>query len=300
MKNEKSDIRHEHSKKNKKTKPMQKWTATNTCIVVVCCLLIFAVCFVYLIYNTTFVLDVDDSSVAKVRDNVIRVTTIKEVLENEEQNRQEDGGYLPPISGNGISGNTPPLPIDPGTIDPHDPNQVELAIYQFLKGRGYSDIACAGIMGTVKYESGGYNPGSTYGHTHDFTSTAGEIAMGHGPGSSGSTGAHGLCQWLGGRCRNLMGMAQNMGMEWYEIPVQFAHWATELDNNYYARNVSPANVVAGGDGSYEYVCWKYTRYFEVPGGGDTYATRASIPAWATRLQNSAEVYAKITTGVLHL
>jgi hypothetical protein len=57
-------------------------------------------------------------------------------------------------------------------------------VYRYLKGKGYNEIAAAGIMGNIQQES-------------SFSTTD----------VNSESGAYGMCQWLGGRLDNLKALA---------------------------------------------------------------------------------------------
>lgn len=84
---------------------------------------------------------------------------------------------------------------------------VEAQIWSFLKNKGLSDNAVAGIMGNMQAESG-YNPKAV-----------------------NPIGASGLVQWLGGRKTNLMNFAKDKGTSWEDVQTQLEFLWKELNSS---------------------------------------------------------------------
>lgn len=84
---------------------------------------------------------------------------------------------------------------------------IEAQIWSFLKNKGLSDNAVAGIMGNMQAESG-YNPKAV-----------------------NSIGASGLVQWLGGRKTNLMNFAKDKGTSWQDVQTQLDFLWKELNSS---------------------------------------------------------------------
>lgn len=76
-----------------------------------------------------------------------------------------------------------------------------------LKDLGYSDIAVAGAMGNIDYESGGFNPSIIEG---------------------GSGNGIGLCQWSFGRRTSLERYAASKGVEWKDEDTQVEALIAEI------------------------------------------------------------------------
>lgn len=81
----------------------------------------------------------------------------------------------------------------------------EKIVWAFLKQKGLSDEAAAGVMGNIAVESG-------------FNSSA----------TNASSGAYGLFQWLGDRKTKLYSLARKNGKPASDITVQLNHFWDEL------------------------------------------------------------------------
>ena len=79
-----------------------------------------------------------------------------------------------------------------------------------LKELGYSDIAAAGAMGNLDYESGGLNPQAVEG------------------GKTVETGGIGLAQWTASRNKMLRAYANAQGKEWQDAELQIQFLIAEL------------------------------------------------------------------------
>lgn len=83
------------------------------------------------------------------------------------------------------------------------------AIFAFLSSAGYSDAGAAGIMGNMFAESG-LNTKAT----------------------NPSSGAYGLCQWLGGRKTALLNYARGKGKNSYDLQTQLEFFQKEMVEQY--------------------------------------------------------------------
>lgn len=80
-------------------------------------------------------------------------------------------------------------------------------VYQYLRGKGLSESATAGIMGNIALES-------------NFSTSA----------TNKSSGAYGLFQWLGGRKTGLQEYAKSVGKSAGNIYVQLDYFWKELNS----------------------------------------------------------------------
>ena len=86
-------------------------------------------------------------------------------------------------------------------------NTIEEKVWVALRKMGYSEIATAGAMGNIYYESGGFNPEAIEGGTGEGI---------------------GLCQWSFGRKTALMNYAQSKGKDWRDEDIQVEFLVGEL------------------------------------------------------------------------
>lgn len=86
-------------------------------------------------------------------------------------------------------------------------NTIEEKVWVALRKMGYSEIATAGAMGNIYYESGGFNPEAIEGGTGEGI---------------------GLCQWSFGRKTALMNYAQSKGKDWRDEDTQVEFLVGEL------------------------------------------------------------------------
>lgn len=93
---------------------------------------------------------------------------------------------------------------------------IQEKVWFALKNLGYSDIAIAGAMGNIHYESGGFDPNKVEG------------------GYTDSNGGIGICQWTNsnrgstGRNTNLKEYAKRNGKDWKDEDVQVNYLIGEL------------------------------------------------------------------------
>ncbi len=78
-------------------------------------------------------------------------------------------------------------------------------VWWALRDAGYSEVAAAAVMGNIEQESG-------------FNTSA----------VNSSSGASGLCQWLGDRLENLKKFAKDRGVEWTDEETQILYLIGEL------------------------------------------------------------------------
>lgn len=86
-------------------------------------------------------------------------------------------------------------------------NTIEEKVWVALRKMGYSEIATAGAMGNIYYESGGFNPEAIEGGTGEGI---------------------GLCQWSFGRKTALMNYAASKGKDWRDEDTQVEFLVGEL------------------------------------------------------------------------
>ena len=102
--------------------------------------------------------------------------------------------------GNGDDDTTSP----PGDDVPGGNSTCE-KVWNFFKGKNFSDAACAGICGCIETESG------------------------WDPTLVNSIGASGLCQWLGSRFTALKNFASSKGTSWKDVDTQIQFLWKELE-----------------------------------------------------------------------
>lgn len=128
---------------------------------------------------------------------------------------------------------------------------------------GYSEIAAAGILGNIGWESGGYN--------------VGQLQI----GGSGI----GLCQWTGEtRQQGLYDMADKMELSWDTYEVQVAYIFEEIDNNDYYKHVRPDELNKAT--SINEATEIFMKWYEAPGD----------PHQEDRETEAERVYADYATG----
>jgi len=89
-------------------------------------------------------------------------------------------------------------------------NTVQEKVWIALRSLGYSEIATAGAMGNIHYESGTFDPSTVQG------------------GMTEVSGGIGLCQWTGTRNRALKAYAASKGVHWSDENTQIEFLITEL------------------------------------------------------------------------
>ena len=95
-------------------------------------------------------------------------------------------------------------------------DSIQEKVWYMLKDMGYSDIAAAGAMGNIHYESGSFNPSAIEG------------------GYTEETGGIGICQWTNnargptGRNKNLRDFAASRGVTWQDENIQVEFLRGEL------------------------------------------------------------------------
>lgn len=114
---------------------------------------------------------------------------------------------------------------------------IQEKVWFMLKDLGYSDIAAAGAMGNIHYESGSFNPNSI---EHGYTETTGGI---------------GICQWTNnnrgnvGRNTNLRNFAISKGKTWQDEDIQVEFLRGEISRG------------GGADGYATYQLMNKTKYY---------------------------------------
>ena len=116
---------------------------------------------------------------------------------------------------------------------------IESQIWSFLKSKGLSDNAVAGIMGNMQAESN-YNPKAV-----------------------NSIGASGLVQWLGSRKTNLMKFSQNKGTNWQDTQTQLEFLWKELNST---EKSTLASLQKGDNLSAQQHAVNFEKLFERSGG----------------------------------
>lgn len=184
---------------------------------------------------------------------------------------------------------TPRVPVSTAILT------IEAKTYQFLRGLGYDDEACAGIMGNLQIESM-FKANCTQNNSHD------KEASNHycytNCYQSGGGNAHGLVQWDYGRRDSLIRSAINNNVEWIDIEFQFEYIKNELKNGY--SQVRSENIYNSCSGSkIEWACYRWCRYYEVCAGvtgNDSYSDRVNYSKWSERLEKAHYFYEEIKGG----
>lgn len=112
-------------------------------------------------------------------------------------------------------------------------------IYDFLLSKGIPPVGAAAILGNIDGESS-LNPAAI----------------------NPSSGASGLCQWMGGRFDKLQALANSKGVSWTDVNVQLEHLGNEFDYDCYS-DVHDVIMSATEESDLEYATWYWGRYFEV-------------------------------------
>ena len=116
-----------------------------------------------------------------------------------------------------------------------------IAIWSYLKAKGLSDNAIAGILGNISAESS-FNPGAIEGN---------------GEG-------HGLIQWSFGRKNRLLARAQELGVDWRNLKFQLDFlWDESLDpNSSYGKKLASVGFY-NDDISIEDAAFYFHKFVEV-------------------------------------
>lgn len=116
-----------------------------------------------------------------------------------------------------------------------DKQKNEKIVWDYLRSKGLSETATAGIMGNIDMESG-FNTSST----------------------NGSSGAFGLVQWLGGRKSNLYAFAKKQGKPATDIIVQLDFLWNELNTS----EKKTLDALKGGNGTATTYAKRFDELFE--------------------------------------
>ncbi len=141
-------------------------------------------------------------------------------------------------------------------------NTVEEKVWFSLRAAGFSEEAVAGAMGSIFAESG-------------FDSTA----------VNPTSGASGICQWLGGRKTGLINYAKSKGTTWEDIDAQVEFLIGELSGSgpaasYTTRRTSGS--IKGQKSTFKNweqaktvrdAAWHYMTFFESPGSTADFETK---------------------------
>ena len=112
-------------------------------------------------------------------------------------------------------------------------------IWNYLKGKGLSNEAVAGIMGNIQQESN-FDPTST----------------------NSSSGAFGIFQWLGGRKTNLQKFAESQGKSATDLNVQLDFFWKEINGS---EKATKEVIFANGKTAEQYA-YDFEKSFERSGG----------------------------------
>lgn len=112
-----------------------------------------------------------------------------------------------------------------------------LKMWKFFKANGYSDAACAGILGNINRESG-FNTGAV-----------------------NYLGCIGMVQWYQGRASRLKAMAASKGKSWKDIDVQLDMMLYEFQHSYTRFSKSEFKKTNSVKYATEQIC----QYYEIPG-----------------------------------
>ena len=85
---------------------------------------------------------------------------------------------------------------------------VQEKVWNTLTGLGYSDIAVAGVLGNLHWESGGFDPAAME--------------------DNGAGDGIGLVQWSGGRKEKLIGYSNHKGVSWTDVNTQIEFLVAEM------------------------------------------------------------------------
>ena len=153
---------------------------------------------------------------------------------------------------------------------------IQEKVWIALRSAGFSEIAAAGAMGNIDYESSGFSPGAIEGGVGEFE------------------GGIGLCQWTGIRNQQLRQFAASQGKDWTDENIQVEFLLAELGiTNNASPYASKRTVGAIGDGpsgtidgwknatTIEDATIQFMAFFESP---------ASIASYQTRLERAKSYY----------
>lgn len=258
------------------------------CITVVSCTLICGVAFLFLMFGTDTIYQVNEDSIDTAQSfNRVSVSTVVDTI------KQEDS--LPP--------DNPELPGVTTTVI--DVNNIDKSVYHYLTDvMGYTDETTAGIMGNLRLESG-MNPQTTESHSHDGYGNAECTARGC-TSTDAYNKAHGLAQWDGPNRVALITTAIDRNVEWNDLGYQL--WFLDVCVRE-KEHVSPTDIMSNipeGADAVEYATYKWCGYYERCAGttykqnGHTYIKgfdgRTDFSHWTDRLQYAQGYYATIQSG----
>lgn len=140
-------------------------------------------------------------------------------------------------------------------------------IWNFLKAKGLSDAAAAGVLGNIQAECG-FNPAAIEGN---------------GEG-------HGLIQWSFGRRESLLAAAQAKGVDWRDLRFQLEYlWEESLDpNTSYGKQLQQAgfyNTSSPSDAAYY-----FHRYVEISNDTQEMIANnrcATAESWYSKFQGTS-------------
>lgn len=177
--------------------------------------------------NSNFIEQKQDEAYAQLKEKYsveeVPVTEIKEIQEEKEQVTEEQ---VKPE----VKAETKPVAVENRTT--------ENVIWDFLKGKGYTDIQTAAIIGNLYQESG-------------LNSSKVEYGSGEGIG---------IVQWSFGRKQQLKDYCKSQGKDWTDLQCQLEFLAKELKSNqFYEPYRSKFNNPYSIDEATEAYCWGFER-----------------------------------------
>lgn len=165
---------------------------------------------------------------------------------------------------------------------------IQEKVWYALKDLGFTDIAVAGAMGNIDYESGG------------FRTTAVEGGSGEGIG---------LLQWSYGRKEQLINYANYKGVDWTDEDTQVEFLVAEISGKgqaaSFATHRTYGYIISEGPSmartetdwknstTIEEATWNFMRYFESPGNNSSYNERLDR---AIKYEKEFEGKTRPTTG----
>lgn len=230
--------------------------------------------------------DADGNELTIITDNPESVENVKNIIPTDENEQSDQTGQ----------NTTAP------DVEVSDP---ETAMYDYLKGKGYSLEQICGILGNLHAESG-CNPKTTQGHSHDGQWVDGVCNKLKSDGTLAGGDGHGVVQWDGSRRGALKTTADNLNKNWWDISVQITYLDFEIANGdkKIMPNISPEEMSSrfesdklnGATDPVEHAAYMWCRYFErcrgVHWDTDTYASRTGYDGWTRRKDNALAMYAK--------